>query len=1011
MPAFGSDDILLTLLGRPSVTVAGKTSKLASKRPEQLLVYLMLRGVAVPRDTLAAQFWPEIELEQQRRNLRKVLFRARRLPWGAALVITNEDVAVHARSDLSALYERIHQGDLPGALALAQGELLQAFAPEDIEGWAHALTFERRRMHNALRTLVLREAARHSIIVQIKAAETILAADPLDEDAVRLLMHALAADKRRAAALTLFNDFAERLSEELGLEVSAATRELCRTIGLDTADSPHTGHSPAPAPLARTSTAPGGESDPQPSPLLCVGRDADLQHVQELLRGHRFVVLFGPGGIGKSTLMRTLQNRIASDPDAACAYLDVAQVDSLAALESRVHQVLAELRGGGQALYLFLDNCEHVFTLEPGPGNEANAALRLERLLNEQPRLRVMCSSQARPQGAEAKAYPLSGLAVPQLSATEEQMRRSPAVDLFLRCVPSEVVTVSLPRELPLIVQICRAVAGFPLAIQLAASWTRVLNCSEILADLGHGAEVLGDTLDGGSYRQVVARSFQLLAPAEHEALLQLSVIPGDFDREIASAVCQAPLAVIASLLDKSLITRQQRHGLSVFSLHSLIHKVTRERLQGETSLFKEARRSLRVYVLEVCRRWAPSAAANVRKTVYDRIDAFPDLFRRSLEDVIAERDTRATALIVEVLYAHLVERESGVLDVAEHIVAAALLLKEDAQPHRPLVMRLLGIGSLELVRRFRGAEASQLDQLARALAEPGKSPHSVVGVEAQRLFWRDGKVEEAKRLILDRIEQGDLSPHEALELSILATDYEATRLDRVDDAIRQCQALFDEHVRRGTDRADAYHRLKLIELYCTRGQLDEAERLSEFNLRLAAQQPFPTNGLEWMAAAMVRAAKLDSAGMIACCDKAERILLGSERGRLIATRLAGILHIRAQAALLAGDIEQASTLLSEALRRLSPLPTEHINRTLSTFLPLLAELLLLTDRRTAAQQIVDVVRRDPRATAFARRNIEDLSARHALVGPVDTTPRVPSRDESTFIRQMYAQIDHGTVS
>ncbi len=995
----GQAAVHLCLLGRPSATVEGRSFKLGAQRPEQLLVYLALRGTAVPRDTLAAQFWPEMELDHQRGNLRKVLFKARRAPWGAALSINDEDVAVVVTTDLAALYERIQHADLAGAIELAGSKLLEGFVPDDAQGWTHAVTFERRRLHNALRTLVLREAERAPAALQERSAHLLLSADPLDEDAVRLMMRALAATERRAAALNLFNDFAQRLADELGLEVAMSTLELSRAIGLGEQGTRSPGPVVAPEPVA---AAVASVSDSEVE-VACVGRQHELARLADVVRDNRFVVITGPGGVGKSTLMRRFwQERKRGAPELQIAYLDVSHLPTPDALGQRVEQVLLPLRPGLPAL-LLLDNCEHIFVSASDAVDEQPAVRTIQAVIDERPTLHVLCSSQARPTAPAAVVVPVSGLPVPAESAARTEISATPAVQLFLDCAPQQS-TVRVPEDLPTIATICRLLAGFPLAIQLAANWTRVLSCTEILADLHQDAEVLEDPSTGASFKQVVTRSFQMLGRAEHEALVRLAVIPGAFDREIAAAVSSTPLPVLASLIDKSLLARHQMGAVSVFSLHSIIRKLMNEHAERSPEAIDAGRTSLRRYVLDVCSRWSSTAPAAVRRAVYDRIGLFPDIFNGCLEEALGQRDTDTVAAIVEVLYAHMIEREPGILDVDVHLAPAAAVLQDRLDRYRPLVTRLLGMAAHEHTRRYRGAEATELAKRARELADPARPSFSTVGMEAQRLFWRDGKVEQAKALLHDRIAQGDLLQHELLELTILLVEYEAARLDSLPMAIAMCRQLFDAHVRRGTDRADAYHRLKLVELLCAKGDLKEAQRQAEENLAVAHAQPFATNGLELLAAALVKISQNDAAGAKRHCEEAAAALEVSPRARLIPSRRAMTLHLSARAELLAGNIERSAALLQETVAQLAQIPADRMYRSLSDALPLLAELLLLTDRHDDGCRVLQLLHRDPRITAYTRQLAVNVASRHDIALE-SLEPAVPTDADNKFFQLAIARL------
>ncbi len=67
----------LRLIGPPAWHHAGGELRFAAERPYQLLALLAHGGDWVPRERLAALFWPDHGAEAARRNLRKVLYRLR----------------------------------------------------------------------------------------------------------------------------------------------------------------------------------------------------------------------------------------------------------------------------------------------------------------------------------------------------------------------------------------------------------------------------------------------------------------------------------------------------------------------------------------------------------------------------------------------------------------------------------------------------------------------------------------------------------------------------------------------------------------------------------------------------------------------------------------------------------------------------------------------------------------------------------------------------------------------
>src|ERR671932_229100 len=94
---------------------------------------------------------------------------------------------------------------------------------------------------------------------------------------------------RQVDALRLYQRFRQRLADELGLEPSAALRELEGDI---LTQAPHV----APAP------SPPTEGNLAPAITTFVGREHDVAGLVGLLERARVVSLVGVGGVGKSRL-------------------------------------------------------------------------------------------------------------------------------------------------------------------------------------------------------------------------------------------------------------------------------------------------------------------------------------------------------------------------------------------------------------------------------------------------------------------------------------------------------------------------------------------------------------------------------------------------------------------------------------------------------------------------------------------------------------------------------------
>ena len=131
------------------------------------------------------------------------------------------------------------------------------------------------------------------------------------------------------------------------------------------------------------------------------------------------------------------------------------------------------------------------------------------------------------------------------------------------------------------VAQICRLVAGMPLAIELAATWTLALSCAEIAAEIEHNLAILETNLRNvpsrhRSMRAVFDQSWARLAEPERAALARLAVFRSGFTRDAAEQVAEAGLPILARLVECSLLQHAVRGR---YQLHELVRQYA-EQLQ-----------------------------------------------------------------------------------------------------------------------------------------------------------------------------------------------------------------------------------------------------------------------------------------------------------------------------------------------------------------------------------------------------------------------------------------------
>lgn len=284
------------------------------------------------------------------------------------------------------------------------------------------------------------------------------------------------------------------------------------------------------------------------------GRESETAELEKRLDGARLVTLVGPPGCGKSRMGGELAGRLESRFAGGVCVVELAPL----ADPARTASVVGAALGVGdqpdrstvetlvealadQELLLILDNCEHVV--------EAAAEV-VRRLVEGCESLRILATSRV--------ALGLPGEQVWNLAPLEPSV----AVELFLdraRLVGSDF-TADGTRDLAS--DICRRLDGLPLAIELAAAWTRVLSPMEIVGRLDQALPLPRSGIRPAIPRHetmesTVDWSYRLLVPGEQRLFETLSVFAGGFDMAAVEAVA-APdddvLAGLTSLVDHSLV-------------------------------------------------------------------------------------------------------------------------------------------------------------------------------------------------------------------------------------------------------------------------------------------------------------------------------------------------------------------------------------------------------------------------------------------------------------------------
>jgi predicted ATPase len=350
---------------------------------------------------------------------------------------------------------------------------------------------------------------------------------------------------------------------------------------------------PVHASVSRTSDLPN-EATP------FIGRERELAELARLLNdpGTQLVTILGPGGMGKSRLAVELARQFRSTSGAFAATSareperDVFLVELAPLTQSElVLSSIAEAVGfrfypGGEPRaqlfaylgrtrgLLLLDNFEHVL----------DAASLVGDILKAAPSLKVVTTSRQRLGLAAEHLFLLSGMGFPEDEVGESSHSWS-GVRLFAESARRVRGDFALTEQTAVdAARICRLVEGLPLGIVIAASWVNVLEPDEIAAEIEKSFEFLSSELVDmpsrhRSLRAVFDYSFGLLTAGERAVLARLAVFRGGFTRAAAETVAAADLRSLATLMNKSLITRDPESGR--FAIHELLRQYAEHALDA----------------------------------------------------------------------------------------------------------------------------------------------------------------------------------------------------------------------------------------------------------------------------------------------------------------------------------------------------------------------------------------------------------------------------------------------
>ena len=541
---------------------------------------------------------------------------------------------------------------LTEALALYRGDYLAEFFVRDALAFEEWMLTERRHLQEevlaGLHTLAHYFADQGELGQAIHYAKRLLDIEPWREEVHRLLMALYVRSGQPGAAIGQFRNCREILRQELDVDVMPETAALYAEVRTQAMGQPHIQiETPNNITLKEINASSSVSWPPSqvtlPATLSAfMGRESELNLIKTRLLDERcrILTLLGTGGVGKTTLSIAAAHGLAAHYNNRAYFVELSHIDDPEYLAATIleqmaipfasHQEpVAQLQQYLQAqrCLLILDNFEHLLAAVPWLSKLISAAAELDLLITSRQRLNLREEWVFEVGGL---GYPNGGhwegteVEQPEWKLARHHLRNSPvgaSEDAMLpadELAADEVAAVAnhlsvqfflakaqqvqadftpTDHDIGVIGQICRYLEGLPLAIELAATWMRLLSPQEILSELVAGAELLTQPHTDApqrhqSLRTVFDQSWLQLTEQERATLRKLAVFRGGFTVDAAKAVAAGSIVELAALSDKSFLSRGDDKR---FHIPEVLRRFAAEELargKGETFAAHEAHRN-----------------------------------------------------------------------------------------------------------------------------------------------------------------------------------------------------------------------------------------------------------------------------------------------------------------------------------------------------------------------------------------------------------------------------------
>jgi predicted ATPase/transcriptional regulator with XRE-family HTH domain len=352
---------------------------------------------------------------------------------------------------------------------------------------------------------------------------------------------------------------------------------------------------------------------PRPrTPLL--GRDRELTAIAAYVTTHQIqlITVTGPPGVGKTRLAIEVAHAYRAQTGHEVLYVALEELATPAlVLTSLAHAIGVQSSDAnllsqivrllaGRTLLCVLDTIEHSDALSP----------LLNTLIGTLPELQILVTSRN-----VLGIYGEQVLRLPPLDLPDTRRvvpltaaLQSPAVALFSARARAADGQFTLDNtNCTAVCELCVALDGIPLAVELVAAQVALLTPAEILNELQHGGQSASrpwqQRMLAHPMRAAIERTYQQLHPASQLLFCTLGVFHATFTLDALEQIVDvptptAPLGTLAlDLVQRSLLTRETIAGRTHFRLLRSLRDDALERLRSDPSYDSVLDRHARYYV------------------------------------------------------------------------------------------------------------------------------------------------------------------------------------------------------------------------------------------------------------------------------------------------------------------------------------------------------------------------------------------------------------------------------